>query len=317
MPDRMSSERDTHDNEAAPQLALSFVSSLDILGTQAHTAKQLQSTLELTARAIERAHTWTDNGAKSKTVARWFSDNLALADLVPATVGSGHAGESAVLHLMSIAGVQAELACDGLFSRGGVTIGPFFANESFVYGPALVEAYKLESTVATYPRVVVAPSFQRYSIEELKWMGGDDDDPIRTWLAVDRDGLVFVNYLAAIWNEEAVSESLLLRHRAHIAAQLDAHLGNPYIHLKYQWLADYHDRFCRTWWDVAALDDVTIGSRDGPTLEHFGTEVPVSRFRLKQSGFHPRVPSALDMEIGGRTDRARPVPRFRTPRRTR
>lgn len=42
-----------------------------------------------------------------------------------------------------------------LMMRGGMTIGKLYIDSDFVWGPALVRAHYLESSVANYPRVVV------------------------------------------------------------------------------------------------------------------------------------------------------------------
>src|ERR1700728_1508618 len=42
----------------------------------------------------------------------------------------------------------------GLPCRGGIVSGPLFHEDRFVIGPALIEAYNLESTAAKYPRVI-------------------------------------------------------------------------------------------------------------------------------------------------------------------
>jgi hypothetical protein len=44
----------------------------------------------------------------------------------------------------------------GLLVRGGITVGKLYHHEGVVFGQALVDAYRLESAVAVYPRVVVS-----------------------------------------------------------------------------------------------------------------------------------------------------------------
>lgn len=43
----------------------------------------------------------------------------------------------------------------GYFARGGITKGRLYHDHSTVFGPALVEAYRLETHVAKFPRIVV------------------------------------------------------------------------------------------------------------------------------------------------------------------
>ena len=44
-----------------------------------------------------------------------------------------------------------------LLVRGGITVDNLYIDEDFVYGKALTQAYKLESEVANYPRIVINP----------------------------------------------------------------------------------------------------------------------------------------------------------------
>jgi len=44
----------------------------------------------------------------------------------------------------------------GVFVRRGISIGPLYHDTNVVFGPALVEAYKLESRIAKFPRILVS-----------------------------------------------------------------------------------------------------------------------------------------------------------------
>lgn len=59
--------------------------------------------------------------------------------------------------LQGAATVQFGLAVQGFWLRGGVTVGDLYHDEFVVFGPGLVRAHHLESTVATYPRILVDP----------------------------------------------------------------------------------------------------------------------------------------------------------------
>lgn len=41
--------------------------------------------------------------------------------------------------------------------RGGIAVGDVYHREGKVFGPAMIHAYKLESTCAIYPRVILQP----------------------------------------------------------------------------------------------------------------------------------------------------------------
>jgi hypothetical protein len=44
----------------------------------------------------------------------------------------------------------------GMLARGGLTIGKLFHKSGVVFGPAMIEAYHLESKVANYPRIATS-----------------------------------------------------------------------------------------------------------------------------------------------------------------
>ena len=53
---------------------------------------------------------------------------------------------------------QAQLAAIGLgfFIRGGLSIGDIYISGNTVFGPALIEAYEIESKLAEVPRIMIA-----------------------------------------------------------------------------------------------------------------------------------------------------------------
>lgn len=50
----------------------------------------------------------------------------------------------------------------GFFFRGGVTIGDLFHDGHIVFGPALNQAYDLESKKAVYPRAILDPDLPEF-----------------------------------------------------------------------------------------------------------------------------------------------------------
>jgi hypothetical protein len=50
-----------------------------------------------------------------------------------------------------------DLLLQGHCTRGAIVVGPHHHNQSSVFGPAFIEAYKLERDVAKYPRIIVTP----------------------------------------------------------------------------------------------------------------------------------------------------------------
>ena len=57
--------------------------------------------------------------------------------------------------LDNVSEYQFNLSLEGLFVRGGVSVGDFYINEDIVFGPALLDAHNTESKLACYPRIIL------------------------------------------------------------------------------------------------------------------------------------------------------------------
>ena len=77
----------------------------------------------------------------------------------------------------------------GIATRGGITIGPFFCNNIFVWGKALLRAYHLENKVAMYPRIVLDTCV-------VNLLPECDDLGNKHHTEKDADGIVFLDYLS-------------------------------------------------------------------------------------------------------------------------
>ncbi len=69
---------------------------------------------------------------------------LAKGNFLPAAYIAAYAGRLAL-----------EMLTRGILSRGAITVGRLYHQDQTVFGPALIEAYELESRLAQYPRIIV------------------------------------------------------------------------------------------------------------------------------------------------------------------
>lgn len=149
--------------------------------------------------------------------------------------------------LLTILFAQLTLALEGVFLRGGVSLGDMYAQGSKTFGPGLVRSYELETNFATYPRIVVDPDL--IEIVEDNRAAVNLRASIRSLLMRADDGAYFGNYLGLL--SELVSgeerTASLLAHKAAIISSLESFQGEPFSRakLKYTWLARYHNRVCR------------------------------------------------------------------------
>lgn len=95
----------------------------------------------------------------------YFSDNIGAS--IPLTGLDAAGAKRAVCQLLRLlAGIQLYYLRDfGILCRGGVAVGDCFHSQNMIFGPALVEAYQLESS-AVSPRIAVS--------DEVAALAGDD-----------------------------------------------------------------------------------------------------------------------------------------------
>lgn len=163
--------------------------------------------------------------------------------------------------IKSLAAIQFELACwNGLFLRGGITFGNIFSDLGMVFGPALIEAYQLESMHATYPRILVHPklikSLDEYPVLIAPWSekahsafsyGGDDTIVdglsftkmmLEPCLLVDNQENIFLDYLGMVIKGADIG--FVLNHKKAIQANY-GYAKDDRIREKYAWLKEYHN----------------------------------------------------------------------------
>jgi hypothetical protein len=263
-----------------PRLVESAVLFLDLLGTDVpRTPAQAAEHLRLTHEALERAREWGNSahGANDISVASWFSDNLGLAypisEPVEADVALGMLLSDCAFH-------QLAMIHSGFVARGAITVGPFYADPNFIYGPALNRAVALEKA-ANYPRVVLderAAAEARCALIELE--RGRAGAPQRLALAVAPDGAIFVNYLASLeFQEDELFDSLqyLGRQRSVIAGNLAKYADHARVYAKYHWLASYHDWFLTQLGDDPAFARLSLSPpQPAEGFKRFGDDVPVA-----------------------------------------
>lgn len=244
-----------------------MVTFADLLGTSEH-AKSANAQVTLAALdaalALARRESDVDDMA-DYFFTSWFSDNVAMT----APIGSDEIEMQIGLMLLSTAWLQFHLAQGGFFLRGGMQFGLQYADPSITFGPALVDAVRLEHATK-YPRVALSPLAT--SIVGIVAVDHFDiaNNPFHYELAVDQDdGTTFVSYLDSVIGEldhPADADGVLAEHRAVLTSQLDAQAhGDPAVLAKIDWLADYHNFVCR----CRGSEELTIPSAPGRAFDRY------------------------------------------------
>jgi hypothetical protein len=177
--------------------------------------------------------------------------------------------------IIDLVHAQANLAVDGIFLRGGVSVGEAFFEESRAFGPGFVRAYQLESSVAVYPRIVVGPevfealrSDPRLSADQHD--AADEIHYQKRLLRMGDDGLWFVDYLRAMdseLDEPLDYPGMLLRHRNAIISRGNEAPPASAALSKYLWLARYHNSTCRNRYGQNTTANLLIADGEIPGLD--------------------------------------------------
>lgn len=218
---------------------------LDFMGFKEIVQNTLSDSNALTAlqKAIDRLSKIGDEALQKTRQVTQFSDCVVCSFDVTQP--------SAVFDLLNSTGFMiVELADEGYLVRGGITCGQLIHTEDYLLGPAMNEAYRLESQVAKHPRVVIdpevliragqAPSPQHDAKMEAGYVKG--------FMTRDDDGQYFYDYvsfhqLLALGLEQDEYPAYLWR----LATKIDEGLqAEDYrVRAKYFWLWKLYSRQVR------------------------------------------------------------------------
>ncbi|MFS0604931.1 hypothetical protein [Peribacillus frigoritolerans] len=119
--------------------------------------------------------------------------------------------------IMNLNWIQKRLAEIGILVRGGVSAGRLYHKGTIAFGPAFISAYRIESELADFPRIVIDPQIMNYKVTPINekiddtkdLMGFHSFDGNRNPIILkDSDDLYFVNYLYGMYEEEEISNKL-------------------------------------------------------------------------------------------------------------
>lgn len=93
--------------------------------------------------------------------------------------------------------IQCKLLTQGFLSRGAITIGKAYYDYPICFGPAVIEAVKLEKDKAKYPRVIFSKAFENYKFyNKVQDIYHSLNDSIGDNIHRDDDNIFYVNYLS-------------------------------------------------------------------------------------------------------------------------
>ncbi len=155
--------RNPYENaEGAPQLRRSVFVFMDILGyenlthvaeldgTQQDLLQRLHSALSKERKALEGLAVLKKLTTKDHYVLKAFTDNIVIAwpIIEDAEIELGSA-------FSKVAWFQFNMALEGFFIRGAISIGEAYVDDIVVFGDALTQAHTGESRLARDPRIIL------------------------------------------------------------------------------------------------------------------------------------------------------------------
>jgi hypothetical protein len=161
-----------------------------------------------------------------------------------------------------IGNLQFALVAKNIFFRGAMCYGDLIFNKDFVYGRGIIDAYKMESEIAIFPRIVIDNSFVTAAAKlglpgELKKATFKDMRKYMNPLTCvdDFDNHRFLDYLGVAHgivekkkpkDTEAIDSyffEVLSAHKTYIVENLS--VKDRRVKQKYQWCKYYHNNFCK------------------------------------------------------------------------
>ncbi len=218
------------DRRGIPRLVQCAVLFVDLLGVRAMNRGSV-SQVRRHLIELDRAVTGQYRNyfrPESEWRAAFFSDTLVLAAPIAEPGGEDIAIRGLV---RQAAWLQLALSWSDFFVRGGLSLGFFHIRDGLIFGPALAEAYELESRHAIYPRVI---------------LGGDAEAAMtrpNSHLLCDGDGLTFINYLDPLFDDLEDPVPTIRLHRDRVVERLGRHRDDKRVWEKYRWAAEYHNAF--------------------------------------------------------------------------
>ncbi len=153
----------------------------------------------------------------------------------------------------------------GFCFRGAITVGKMYfpkKEENVLIGPGLVEAYKLESEIAIYPRIVVDEKLVEYiknkNIKGSPFLEKQNDGFLINGIKKDKDGIYFLDLLnrkvlrkigeniinenkrfSIVWNRESKSNYERIIGEVEEIVEKNINSTDEKVKQKYEWLKSY------------------------------------------------------------------------------
>jgi hypothetical protein len=165
-------------------------------------------------------------------------------------------GKMAAPMFISVAQLAMALLDLGVLVRGGITEGSLYHDDTIVFGPALIDAYHLESKAARFPRVLVSDEViatSRQNLVKFTDRGPEGAYFASEFLRRDSDRLFHVDHLttallspgSVIGADEPELRRRIQRAGAMALSEFSEAGRSTDVRAKWGWFLDYFNDFAR------------------------------------------------------------------------
>ena len=140
--------------------------------------------------------------------------------------------------------MQIDLSSLGIFIRGGISIGLAYHDEYNAFGPAMNEAYRLESTKAESPRIILTSQTLYDGIKASESLQNPYDiSLLESLIRQDKaDGFYYLDYLRQYQELDYPEFDYYLwlnTIRDYLVQNLNSYHSDEKIYPKYRWMLEY------------------------------------------------------------------------------
>lgn len=188
-----------------------YIAFLDILGFSAHIDRTLSDRSEIAAIArvlesIDAEKVYNDTGKiNHKTIPLMLDPSISIAGC-SGSHGIYMFSDSIILTapvtdnwlvsiLLKISSLLRGLLHHSILIRGAIVQGQIYEKSHIIFGPGLIKAYKLESSAARYPRILVSEEIQLASQTIPYNVRGRESMPLSVKILRDFDGLYHLDWM--------------------------------------------------------------------------------------------------------------------------
>lgn len=209
------------------EMRIHYVAFLDILGFKSFVDKETKLKTGEYLEKLLRCH--------DKAISIFRKDpNLSIIQFSDSIVISRpYVASEFKSFIITIAKYQRLLLDEELLCRGGVAVNQHYTTGTFTFSAGLIDAYKVESETARYPRIVISPD-----VIDLVY----PDNKTPTELVQEDDDLFFIDYIGITKKQKTEQ----LKTSIHNVVTSLKSSPSSSVREKGIWLANYSDALLNT-----------------------------------------------------------------------